>query len=383
MLSAIKALNEEDITLYNHEVKNINEDHRIKGGRLDILEILDKKFIRSSATSRRNKDVMFLEDLLEADGINMLKWKHLCKEKGLNTKEKTPKWFIDIEGKILEDENRIIRKIKKEYIGQVVKSNIHINLFNENKKKIKNKIITWNEEGDFPIFCEDKKKSQSKKHKKIDTIKTKLKIDERGKKIYGFKTIWKIIKEKNRILEENSETFLLAKHEGNSDNEYKIILRSLVMGLLIIENNKDNKIKIAKINDYDHRITKSLGVKAREILKEENNTLEYNFEINNEALLINEFNLYWNQRLITGGYRSWRKKVTNAIWKNEMLNSNRLDDLFMYNFKKEFNWKTTLEFISNRIEFSKRQCGDKDTHERSYRIKNLLKEQLTYKVLYQ
>uniref|UniRef100_U9UA33 Uncharacterized protein n=1 Tax=Rhizophagus irregularis (strain DAOM 181602 / DAOM 197198 / MUCL 43194) TaxID=747089 RepID=U9UA33_RHIID len=136
---------------------------------------------------------MFLEDLLEADGINMLKWKHLCKEKGLNTKEKTPKWFIDIEGKILEDENRIIRKIKKEYIGQVVKN----------------------------------------------TIKTKLKIDERGKKIYGFKTIWKIIKEKNRILEENSETFLLAKHEGNSDNEYKIILRSLVMGLLIIENNSE------------------------------------------------------------------------------------------------------------------------------------------------
>jgi hypothetical protein len=34
------------------------------------------------------------------------------------------------------------------------------------------------------------------------------------------------------------------------------------------------------------------------------------------------------------------------------------------------------------VKFSQRQCGDKDTIERSYRIKNLLKEQPTYKTLY-
>lgn len=54
----------------------------------------------------------------------------------------------------------------------------------------------------------------------------------------------------------------------------------------------------------------------------------------------------------------------------------------MYNFKQEFDWKSTLEFVSNRINFSQRQCNDKDTKERSYRIKNLLKEQPTYNVLY-
>ncbi|PKC09158.1 hypothetical protein RhiirA5_375674 [Rhizophagus irregularis] len=456
ILAAIKALNEVNITLCNHEIKNINEDHRIKGGRIDIVEILGKKYIKNSAISRRNKDIMFLEDLLEADGINMLKWKHLCKEKGLNTKGKTPKWFKDIENKILEDGNNIIRKIKKEYIGQVTKSNIHINLFDENEKKGKNQIITWNVEGDFPIFCEDKKKSQSKKCKRIglhlelvndkidinnspflkkckgcdrniDTKKIKPKVDESGKKIYGFKIMWKILEEKNNIIEENSEITLLAKHDGNNENEFKIILRSLIIGLLIIENDseivlginenvqklifdfknnfsnrrkidsdyylellfienflEDNEMKIAEMNEYDYRLLKKLRVIAKEILNEEINTIKYNFEINNEALLVNEFNLYWNQRLITGGYtRGWRKKVTNAIWKNEMLNSNRLDDLFMYNFKKEFDWKNTLEFISNRTEFSKRQCGDKDTYERFYRIKNLLKEQPTYEALYQ
>uniref|UniRef100_U9UA15 Reverse transcriptase domain-containing protein n=2 Tax=Rhizophagus irregularis TaxID=588596 RepID=U9UA15_RHIID len=345
---------------------------------------------------------------------------------------------------------------KMEYIGQVTKSNIHINLFDENEKKGKNQIITWNVEGDFPIFCEDKKKSQSKKCKRIglhlelvndkidinnspflkkckgcdrniDTKKIKPKVDERGKKIYGFKIMWKILEEKNNIIEENSEITLLAKHDGNNENEFKIILRSLIIGLLIIENDseivlginenvqklifdfknnfsnrrkidsdyylellfienflEDNEMKIAEMNEYDYRLLKKLRVIAREILNEEINTIKYNFEINNEALLVNEFNLYWNQRLITGGYtRGWRKKVTNAIWKNEMLNSNRLDDLFMYNFKKEFDWKNTLEFISNRTEFSKRQCGDKDTYERFYRIKNLLKEQPTYEALYQ
>ncbi|PKC10132.1 hypothetical protein RhiirA5_374905 [Rhizophagus irregularis] len=54
----------------------------------------------------------------------------------------------------------------------------------------------------------------------------------------------------------------------------------------------------------------------------------------------------------------------------------------MYNHKKEFDWQTTLEFISNRVEFSKRQSGNKDTYERSYRIKNLLKDQPTYDTLY-
>jgi hypothetical protein len=129
---------------------------------------------------------------------------------------------------------------------------------------------------------------------------------------------------------------------------------------------------------------KDLRKMVREILndKEIIKTIKNNFEIVDKALMINEYNLYWNQRIITGGYRGWRKKVTNAIWKNEILNSNMLDDLFMYNHKKEFDWQTTLEFISNRINFSLRQCSNKDTRERSYRIKNLLKEQPTYETLY-
>lgn len=42
----------------------------------------------------------------------------------------------------------------------------------------------------------------------------------------------------------------------------------------------------------------------------------------------------------------------------------------------------TLEFISNRNKFIFWQCSEEDTKERSYKIKNLLKELPTYEVLY-
>ncbi|PKC01141.1 hypothetical protein RhiirA5_427174 [Rhizophagus irregularis] len=107
---------------------------------------------------------MFLEEILEADGITLLKWKHLCKEKGMNTKGKIPNWFKEIETKILEDQS--------------------------GKKIIKDKVL-------------------------IKTIK-------------------------------------------------------------------------------------------------------YNFELVDEVLVTNEYNLIWNDRIITGGYREWRKKVTDAIWKTKV-----------------------------------------------------------------
>lgn len=93
ILDALKILNSENIKLCNHEIFEINGNHRIKEGTIDLLDILDKKYINTSAASRKSKDVMFIEEILEADGITMLKWKHLIKEKGLNTKGRIPKWF--------------------------------------------------------------------------------------------------------------------------------------------------------------------------------------------------------------------------------------------------------------------------------------------------
>lgn len=43
ILAAIKMLNKENIKLYNHESRNNNDKHRIKEGKIDILELIDKK----------------------------------------------------------------------------------------------------------------------------------------------------------------------------------------------------------------------------------------------------------------------------------------------------------------------------------------------------
>ncbi|PKC55336.1 hypothetical protein RhiirA1_475781 [Rhizophagus irregularis] len=69
IIEAIKLLNKENISICDHEVyNNINRNHLIEGGVQDIIEIIDEKNIMKSAVSRRNKNVMFIEDVLDTDG---------------------------------------------------------------------------------------------------------------------------------------------------------------------------------------------------------------------------------------------------------------------------------------------------------------------------
>ncbi|EXX74870.1 hypothetical protein GLOIN_2v1824527 [Rhizophagus irregularis DAOM 181602=DAOM 197198] len=555
ILDALKILNNENIKICNHDLIRNQENHRIKEGTIDLIDILDEKYINISASSRKIKNVMFIEDILEADGVTLLKWKHLIKEKNLNTQGRIPQWFKNVETKLLEDKKGTTRKIKNEYISITQKKKININYFDENEKTNKNQIITWSETDESPIFVEDKKKSFSKKYKRLgrhlvmtgkepdlnnspnligcegcdrnvskkkgngecliyiekeisrkiekrkeedfirpyetlnniltkniwlrntineekkDTLynkkiemidntikaneefiniiknsiferkeldfgkdrffliievkKNKTKIDDKGKRKYYYNIIWKI--RNDNVNNNNDELQIIAKHESFYDNEYKIILRSIILGLLIIAENSElilgindrvknliydfnnkcsnrrkidseyylellfiedflenNEIDMLDANEVTNKCLKEICKLSREFLdlKTFDDMRIDDFELIDEALIINEFNVIWNNRIISGGYRTWRKKITNAIWKNEILNSEKLDDLFVYNYKKEFDWITTLEFISNRTNFSNRQCCDKDTKERSYRIKNLLKELPTYTTLF-
>ncbi|PKK71333.1 hypothetical protein RhiirC2_778524 [Rhizophagus irregularis] len=78
-----------------------------------------------------------------------------------------------------------------------------------------------------------------------------------------------------------------------------------------------------KIDNNIKEIRKALSESVK--TKSYTDTIKDEFELIDEALVTNEFNLIWNNRLITGGYRAWRKKITNAIWKNEILNSDKLE----------------------------------------------------------
>ncbi|PKK65142.1 hypothetical protein RhiirC2_868946 [Rhizophagus irregularis] len=79
-----------------------------------------------------------------------------------------------------------------------------------------------------------------------------------------------------------------------------------------------------------------------------------------------------------------RKKIKTEE-KLEKANRNKFNKkISIVNVRKinrnEFDWNTTLKFISNRNNFSFWQCNQNDTKDRSYKIKNLIKElQVLYK----
>ncbi|PKK61632.1 hypothetical protein RhiirC2_791518 [Rhizophagus irregularis] len=406
------------------------------------------------------------------------------------------------------------KRIKYERKGIAYKKNININYFDENEKQNKNHIITWCEADEFPIFSEDKRRSQSKKYKRIgrhlvltgevydlhnspnlkacegcdrniskkkgtkecliyieneisrkiekrkedefikpyetlnnilkkniwlrnytkdekneeiynkkielidnmiradenfveliknsifedrdtifrvnrfylliDVMKNKSGINEKGKRTYFYNIVWKI--RNSNIESDREEIIFLANHECSNENEFKIILRSIIVGLLILNKKSDiilgineklcnlifefinnfsnrrkidsdyylellfienflenNEISLTDADENSYNKIKDIRAEMRKMLKDKAvvNKIKHSFEILDEALLTNEYNLIWNNRIITGGYRA-----------------------------------------CNRINFSQRQCGDKDTIDRSYRIKNILKERPTYKTLY-
>ncbi|PKK76491.1 hypothetical protein RhiirC2_772460 [Rhizophagus irregularis] len=109
------------------------------------------------------------------------------------------------------------------------------------------------------------------------------------------------------------------------DNEFYLEL------LFIEEFLEKNNIVIMDCNEKEYKIVKNLKKKMRESLNDKliKQMINHQVEIVEEALLVNEYNLIWNKKIITGGFRNWKKKVTNVIWKNEILNSEKLDDLFI------------------------------------------------------
>ncbi|PKY52379.1 hypothetical protein RhiirA4_469977 [Rhizophagus irregularis] len=124
--------------------------------------------------------------------------------------------------------------------------------------------------------------------------------------------------------------------------------------------------------------TKRKGKRLKIILKKvkENYKEEY-IDPNRKVDILNLFN----------GLESLQSNIyfvslSALIWKNEMLNSKKLEDLFYYNFKGEFDWNRTLQFISNRNKYKSREIDNDDVWEQSYKIKNFLKDLPTYEILY-
>ncbi|PKC03282.1 hypothetical protein RhiirA5_423998 [Rhizophagus irregularis] len=232
MLYALKTLNNENIKLCNHEINNNKGNHRIKEGKIDLIDLIEKKYTLTSARLMKAKDVMLLEDiLLEVDGITLLKWKHLCKEKGVNTKGKVPKWFSDLERN--EDKKRSQSKNHKrigiylELAGDQYDMNNSPYLKacegcsrNISKKKGSKECLIYIDNEISRKIERCKEEEFIKPYETLNNIIKKntrhnqkqIKVNEKGKRIYFYNIIWKI---KELDLEEDSkeEIMFLAKHK--------------------------------------------------------------------------------------------------------------------------------------------------------------------------
>ncbi|GET02610.1 hypothetical protein GLOIN_2v1481232 [Rhizophagus clarus] len=122
--------------------------------------------------------------------------------------------------------------------------------------------------------------------------------------------------------------------------------KEIIIDIRIVSEDLDYKGNIEKMS-------KTLDEK----IKGEEEIDEINLE--ETYLKSKEFNIHWHNILITGEYRKWREKCSD----------------------NEFDWQYSLKFLSNRTKFKKTQCSKEDTSEKAYRIKNLLKELPTYKIL--
>ncbi|PKK60052.1 hypothetical protein RhiirC2_793922 [Rhizophagus irregularis] len=270
------------------------------------------------------------------------------------------------------------------------------------KNKTKIVLITWNDAQGFPIFGEDKNDRKVKKNEWIRKYNEEEKNNEKYNEKIGiidslvqsdddFITILKnSIFEKDSIDRRKKKFYLtidtiktksaVNKEEKRTYNYNVIwIINEIENYFLANEKNllKNSNIDIIDYNDQGYKKVIEIKKKARGMLKDKNivMTIVHKIEIIEEALLVNEYNLIWNKKIVMGGFRKWSKKVTDAIWKNEILNSEKLDDLFMYNFRKNLTGKqlwnlsaielptydTLLKRNTNKIEndICKRHMNDK------------------------
>ncbi|PKY49192.1 hypothetical protein RhiirA4_465060, partial [Rhizophagus irregularis] len=208
----------------------------------------------------------------------------------------------------------------------------------------------------------DDKEKAKKYYMIIDLKKIKNSLNKAGKRTYWYNIIW-ILKEEN--IQKEEEIFISASYEVCNENEFKILIRSIIIGLILINKNSEiilginrtieklikefnfnisnrkkidsdyylellyienflakNNIKIVDNNEDERASIDEIKIRTGKILLDDfkGKKMRYKIDLIDNALMVNEFNLMWKKNIITGGFRKWRKKVSMAIWKNEILN---------------------------------------------------------------
>ncbi|GBB85589.1 hypothetical protein RclHR1_12090003 [Rhizophagus clarus] len=165
LINAIDLLKKEKISICKYEYNDRFIHHCIEGEMTEIIDFLTENEIEKSSSSRKKKDVIFIKQILEENQEKILKWKHFCKINDLSMKGKIPFWFTKIKNEITITNTRNLKEkyLNRQYNYIESKSKIYDETLNLERKAI----ITWNDSEGETIFSENKKKSRSKKYKRI------------------------------------------------------------------------------------------------------------------------------------------------------------------------------------------------------------------------
>ncbi|PKY27072.1 hypothetical protein RhiirB3_442641 [Rhizophagus irregularis] len=320
---AINLLKNEDMCLCIHDTKDKRNEHRIKGS--------------------------------ERDNVHLMKWKHFIMKKGLNLKGKIPGWFKKMGREVIEDQ--MTRKVKDKYLcGEKNLKEIHLKLFDEIKrnqeiKKFKrigyhmvfnSEILDLDNSSEL-VKCRGCEKNNSliEEERKgarreeifliVESLKLRNRMEENGKRSYEY--ILKILI-RNEFSSDKEELKFSVRYDDKIENEFKVILRGIILGMLLNINGWGKRCRfrkkyMEKMNikfiEGDFLLLSSLDkirLKLREELINEKSVKDlkvFAMKYIDEAMSFNDFNLYWKKFLIPGRLRAWRKKCSELIWKNEML----------------------------------------------------------------
>ncbi|GES99155.1 hypothetical protein GLOIN_2v1478197 [Rhizophagus clarus] len=248
--------------------------------------------------------------------------------------------------------NEILRKYSEEEIENIAYNNKieTIDLIIKASEKVitnlKNNII----EKEFKIMDIMISVKKGKKH-----------ISEKGIKTYSFYVTWRIkdYYDDNDDIWNSTMKFLERKEQIS-----RIWLKSIIIALILVKEKGTinlilDPIVARPINDFlnnrnerrredlDYKeLIEDINKKLLEKLKSEEEFEEINLE--ETYLKSKEFNLHWHNILITGEYRKWMKKCSDAYWKNEILNTKKSQER-AYKIKELPTYKILYERNTNGI----------------------------------
>ncbi|GES87658.1 hypothetical protein GLOIN_2v1824527 [Rhizophagus clarus] len=413
IINAINLLKKEKLSICKHEYNDKFIYHCIEGGTSEIIDFLTDNEIEKSSSSRKKRGVIFIEQILEENQEKILKWKHFCKINNLSTKGKIPFWFTKIKNEIMITNTR---KLKDKFLNRQYNNNYKSKtiIYDETSDLERKAIITWNDPEGNIIFSENKKKSRSKKYKRIGVHlipnSNSINDEDNSPTLIACTGCNKNIKRINDgtchiYIENENSRIINNRKEDNNIKPYESLEKSIVTEILNFQelNNRrkldiDHHLELNYIISYikNHNLQIDIRDKGEDPdyieiinnLETENELIMKRDEdieaihIEDETLKTNEYNIYWNNNLVKWAYRRWSKIISQAKWKHELLHCKLIEDLFINNYKDEFDWEISLEFISNRNQCRKTVCNTQDSLDRSYKIKNLLMILPTYKLLY-